>query len=95
MIQYVTPLVAEEYDMNHIKRGIALILNHHDIKGVAKREGTQIDCARVKAELIMLSFDVIIQNDLILWEINFTSSRLENIFQLGTSSNIAFRPSTL
>lgn len=46
------------------------MLNHYEVKGLDKREGTQVDRARVKQELEALDFQVIIEDDLKLKEIH-------------------------
>lgn len=69
----VTDKFAEEYNMNHRKRGKAIIFNHEnfDIKE-AVRAGTQIDVERLKRVLSKLHFEIEIHNDLDFYSIKQT-----------------------
>nr|CAD7263524.1 unnamed protein product [Timema shepardi] len=55
---------AEEYNMRHTHRGVALLFNHERIPGMAVRSGTDKDCKRLAHELTELGFEVYIHNDL-------------------------------
>lgn len=54
------------YNMNHPKRGLALIFNHEnfDVAGLKPRAGTAEDCQNLKKCLSELGFDVHIYKDL-------------------------------
>ncbi|KAH0947437.1 hypothetical protein HN011_005085, partial [Eciton burchellii] len=54
---------AEEYDMNHKRRGVALILNHVNFESMATRKGSVMDSLNLKASLGKLGFDVRIYTD--------------------------------
>jgi len=54
---------AEEYDMNHKRRGVALILNHVNFESMVKREGSVKDSLNLEASLGKLGFDVRIYTD--------------------------------
>lgn len=56
---------AIEYNMNHKKRGVALIFNHefYDIPSLEPRKGTNVDCEKLKKSLKNLDFDVTIHKD--------------------------------
>jgi len=54
---------AEEYDMNHKRRGVALILNHVNFESMATRKGSMKDSLNLKASLGKLGFDVRIYTD--------------------------------
>lgn len=62
--------------MNNKKRGVAFVFNHYEFERLAKREGTHVDCERIEKEFEKLSFEVIIKNDLTLWEINLAISEI-------------------
>jgi Caspase domain len=67
-----------EYDMNHKKRGVALILNHefYDRKlGFSQRLGTDIDLEKLIKTLETFDFDVFHYTDLTKSQI---SSELDN-----------------
>lgn len=51
---------AEEYNMNHKKRGLALIFNHEffDIPSLENRKGTNVDCEKLKKTFKSLDFEV-------------------------------------
>jgi len=56
---------ASEYNMNHAKRGIALIFNHEhfDFPSLKSRAGTNVDCENLSNTLRNLHFDVSIFKD--------------------------------
>jgi caspase-like apoptosis-related cysteine protease len=56
---------ASEYNMNHPKRGIALIFNHEnfDIPSLKSRAGTNVDCENLSNTLKNLHFNVSIFKD--------------------------------
>lgn len=66
------------YNMNHTKRGIALIFNHESFDDIdwAERIGTQADCQNLRKTFIALNFEVRIHNDR-------TKSEMKNILQKG------------
>ncbi|XP_021933181.1 caspase-1-like isoform X2 [Zootermopsis nevadensis] len=55
---------AEEYNMRHPKRGVALILNHQEFADVAPRRGSSRDCENLCAELEKLGFETRVHQDL-------------------------------
>lgn len=58
---------AIEYNMNHSKRGKAIILNHERYDthlALPPRNGTKVDEENLKNTLEMLHFDVVVYNDL-------------------------------
>ncbi|XP_029665203.1 caspase-1-like [Formica exsecta] len=54
---------AEEYDMNHKRRGVALILNHVHFESMSTRKGSVKDSLHLKVSLSKLGFDVRIYTD--------------------------------
>lgn len=54
---------AEEYDMNHKRRGVALILNHVHFESMSTRKGSVKDSLDLKLSLSKLGFDVRIYTD--------------------------------
>lgn len=58
-----------KYNMNHSKRGRAIILNHEHFKHSERRTGTSVDSAYLKRVLEQLHFEVSVCNDLRLSEI--------------------------
>lgn len=56
---------ATEYNMNHKKRGIALIFNHEhfDLYSLKTRAGTNVDAENLFQTLIGLNFEVRIRKD--------------------------------
>lgn len=54
---------AEEYNMKHKRRGVALILNHVHFDNMATRKGSVKDALDLKASLDKLGFDVRIYTD--------------------------------
>lgn len=59
------------YNMNHKNRGLALIFNHekYDNNNMSSRDGTHVDCDRLRETLRSLDFDVRIYDDLKLNDI--------------------------
>lgn len=55
---------AEEYNMRHPKRGVALILNHQEFADEAPRRGSSRDCENLCAELEKLGFETRVHKDL-------------------------------
>lgn len=66
------------YNMNHTKRGIALIFNHESFDDTdwAERSGTQADCQNLRKIFTALNFEVRIHNDR-------TKSEMKSILQKG------------
>lgn len=62
---------ASEYNMNHPKRGLALIFNHEhfEIPQLKARTGTNVDCENFASTLKCLDFDVRVYKDLKLREV--------------------------
>lgn len=56
---------ASEYNMNHSKRGLAIIFNHEhfDVMSLKSRAGTNVDCENLKNTLERLHFDVTVLKD--------------------------------
>ncbi|XP_067207288.1 caspase-1-like isoform X2 [Linepithema humile] len=54
---------AEEYNMNHKRRGVALVLNHVNFDSMSARKGSIKDSLDLKASLGRLGFDVRIYTD--------------------------------
>ncbi|XP_013105145.1 caspase-1 [Stomoxys calcitrans] len=56
---------AIEYNMNHKKRGLALIFNHeyYDIPRLEPRTGTNVDCEKLKKSFKNLDFEVTAYKD--------------------------------
>lgn len=56
---------ADVYNMNHYKRGSAIIFNHYqfDNKMLESREGTDKDVTALEETLRLLQFDVVVCND--------------------------------
>jgi hypothetical protein len=72
--QYTAPIEAGagEYNMNHEKRGRAIIFNHEkyiDELGLPERTGTNIDKICLKQRFEKLKFDVDVFDDLIFSDI--------------------------
>lgn len=57
---------ASDYNMNHPKRGFALVFNHEhfDIPQLKSRTGTNVDCENLAITLKYLDFDVRVYKDL-------------------------------
>lgn len=68
-----------DYNMNHPKRGYAVIFNHElfddDLK-LARRVGTEVDRSSLRETLLDLKFDVKIHDNLTLKELNFKLDEL-------------------
>lgn len=62
---------ATHYNMNHPKRGMALIFNQEnfDFPSLKPRVGTNIDCENLTNSLQMLHFEVFCYKDLKLHEL--------------------------
>ncbi|XP_076235785.1 caspase-1-like [Calliopsis andreniformis] len=54
---------SEVYDMNHRRRGVALIFNHIEFKSMTKRNGSKKDCEDISEALGKLDFDVRVYTD--------------------------------
>ncbi|EFN82573.1 Caspase [Harpegnathos saltator] len=54
---------AEEYNMNHKRRGVALVLNHIHFESMSTRKGSERDAENLRASLSNLGFDVQIYTD--------------------------------
>jgi hypothetical protein len=72
--QYTAPIVAdaEEYNMNHEKRGRAIIFNHEKYSEylcLMERHGTHADKICLKQRFEKLKFDVEVFDDLTFTEI--------------------------
>lgn len=61
---------AEEYNMNHKHRGIALVFNHLTFSDLPSRDGTNVDRDRICTVLRQLQFDVDVHNNLKASEIS-------------------------
>uniref|UniRef100_A0A182T656 Caspase family p20 domain-containing protein n=1 Tax=Anopheles maculatus TaxID=74869 RepID=A0A182T656_9DIPT len=57
---------ASDYNMNHKRRGLALIFNHEnfDVPQLKARAGTNVDCENLTATLKGLDFEVHVYKDL-------------------------------
>jgi len=62
---------AQEYNMRHKHRGVALIFNHEhfEVPTLKSRAGTNVDCENLERELKKLEFDVTVYKDLRLREL--------------------------
>ncbi|XP_075217418.1 caspase drICE-like isoform X2 [Lycorma delicatula] len=73
------PVVKEAlfYNMDHKKRGVAIILNHEhfDIPNLKSRTGTAADCENLRTTLMSLGFEVRKYDDL-------TSSQIDHVLTL-------------
>jgi hypothetical protein len=54
---------AEEYNMCHPTRGVALIFNHHKFDQMPSRSGTVRDCENLSIQLKNLGFDIRVHKD--------------------------------
>lgn len=72
---------ASHYNMDHPKRGMALIFSHDTYKGdyAHKRKGTIIDCERLRKSLEMLEFEVLEYHNLNFEDIK---SRLQKVSEM-------------
>jgi caspase-like apoptosis-related cysteine protease len=55
---------AEEYNMCHPRRGVALIFNHHHFDRMANRSGSSKDCKKLSVQLESLGFEIKMYQDL-------------------------------
>lgn len=55
---------AEEYNMSHPRRGVALIFNHQFFDRLSARSGSSKDCYNLSDQLRLLGFEIQIHNDL-------------------------------
>lgn len=69
---------ASEYNMNHAKRGLALVFNHEhfDIPSLKSRTGTNVDCENLCDTLKGLHFEVSMYKD-------FRSADIQHEIQSG------------
>lgn len=62
------PVLKDEmfYNMNHKKRGLAIIFNHEkfDVEKLRPRSGTDVDAKNLEASLNRLGFEVTVHHDL-------------------------------
>lgn len=63
---------AEEYNMCHPRRGVALIFNHQNFNLLQARSGTDKDCKDLSIELNCLGFDIQVYQD-------FSYDQLSNV----------------
>ncbi|KAJ9575402.1 hypothetical protein L9F63_025647, partial [Diploptera punctata] len=61
---------AEEYNMRHSRRGIAIIFNHKKFSMMASRSGTDKDCVNLSVQLQNLGFEVRSYDDLTFGELS-------------------------
>jgi caspase-like apoptosis-related cysteine protease len=55
---------AEEYNMNHNRRGKAVIFNHDKFKNKSPRHGSAVDVRILKETYEALGFDVVVHDNL-------------------------------
>jgi caspase-like apoptosis-related cysteine protease len=55
---------AEEYNMNHNKRGKAVIFNHDEFKNKSPRHGSAVDVRVLKETYGELGFEVVVHENL-------------------------------
>ncbi|KAJ8023166.1 Caspase-7 [Holothuria leucospilota] len=60
---------AQAYNMQHQRRGTALIVNVENFRHMSNRHGSNKDVAHLKSALGRLGFDIVIKNDLLAKEI--------------------------
>jgi len=60
----VQEMDCEEYNMEHPRRGVALILNHVNFEIKEVREGSELDCEKFGGILTNLGFEVRVHTDL-------------------------------
>ncbi len=80
---------AETYNMNHRRRGLALIFNHKNFeprRGLGTRIGTDVDRDNLKRTLTDLDFDVRVYEDLPFREL--VSSEVLKIIRLATPHSL-------
>lgn len=77
---------ASEYNMNHLRRGVAIIFNHEsfEIPSLKSRAGTNVDCDNLYQTLTNLHFEVNIFRDYRLKEI---TSKVEEIASMDHSDH--------
>jgi hypothetical protein len=61
---------AEEYNMCHPRRGVALIFNHEKFDRMPSRSGTARDCDNLSIQLKNLGFDVRVHSNLTYTELS-------------------------
>jgi len=61
---------AEEYNMRHPRRGVALIFNHRYFNDMDPRSGSDKDCQNLEVELKSLGFEIQVHNDLSYTELS-------------------------
>ncbi|XP_065345597.1 caspase-1-like [Cloeon dipterum] len=86
-VEVQSPVVdkyAKEYNMNHPRRGVALILNHVNFKKLEDREGSNKDSDSLKDVLKKLGFEVRVVKDL---DFSGVMDTLENLSQEDHSQN--------
>lgn len=67
------------YNMNHSKRGMAIILNQEYFKNGQRRKGTNVDSENLKCVLEKFYFEVSVFNDLCAWEILAEMKKIASI----------------
>jgi len=55
---------AEEYNMNHNRRGKAVIFNHDEFKNKSPRHGSAVDVCVLKKTYEALGFEVVVHENL-------------------------------
>lgn len=75
---------ASDYNMNHKRRGLALIFNHEnfDVPQLKARAGTNVDCENLSATLKALDFEVRVYKDLKLRDLQ---REIERVAQMDHS----------
>uniref|UniRef100_A0A182N1J2 Caspase n=1 Tax=Anopheles dirus TaxID=7168 RepID=A0A182N1J2_9DIPT len=75
---------ASDYNMNHKRRGLALIFNHEnfDVLQLKARAGTNVDCENLTTALKDLDFEVRVHKDLKLRELQ---REIERVAQMDHS----------
>jgi caspase-like apoptosis-related cysteine protease len=61
---------AEEYNMCHPRRGIALIFNHEFFDQMPPRSGTYKDSKNLSVQLQLLGFEIKVHNDLRYYQLS-------------------------
>ncbi|CAO1386026.1 unnamed protein product [Diamesa hyperborea] len=81
-----TQRYASEYNMNHSKRGYALIFNHEhfDMPSLKSRAGTNVDCENLIDSLKSLHFDVSMYKDC---KLNEMLSEVNNVSRMDHKDN--------
>uniref|UniRef100_A0A1Q3EXQ9 Putative caspase n=1 Tax=Culex tarsalis TaxID=7177 RepID=A0A1Q3EXQ9_CULTA len=77
---------ASDYNMNHAKRGLALIFNHEhfEIPQLKSRAGTNVDCENLASTLKHLDFDVRVYKDMKLRDMQ---KEVEKVAKMDHSDN--------